>query len=367
MASIIQTGPGSWRVQIRRKGHKPITRTFRTERLARRFADEAERAVEDGRPVPAGSMPTVTEVVRAFRELRETAGRPVDPGANEHYMLNHLEDGMGGWRLDTIDPKRLASWCRTRAEEGAGPATIGMEVSKLATVIRHAATWMHRPLPDVVAPARALLEYSGLIGQAKSRDRRPTVEEIERLVRHFDATEPVMSDLLLLAVGSAMRRSELCRIRWADIDEERRMVLVRDRKHPRKKRGNHQWVPLLGDTLQLLLRQPRTEDRIFPVEPGWISDTFKEACDALGIVDLHFHDLKHEATSRLFEAGYQIHEVALVTGHRKWEHLRRYTNLRPEHLSSPETASRPGTAPRPGGQRTTGPGPGRSEPEIDPR
>lgn len=52
----------------------------------------------------------------------------------------------------------------------------------------------------------------------------------------------------------------------------------------------------------------------------------------LRINDLHFHDLRHEATSRLFEQGYQIQEVAIVTGHRSWDMLKRYTQLRPESL-----------------------------------
>ena len=57
-----------------------------------------------------------------------------------------------------------------------------------------------------------------------------------------------------------------------------------------------------------------------------MSKYFREGCSALGIPDLHIHDLRHEGTSRLFEAGLPIQEVALVTGHKDWRHLRRYTN-----------------------------------------
>ena len=63
-----------------------------------------------------------------------------------------------------------------------------------------------------------------------------------------------------------------------------------------------------------------------------LSKYFRWACQALSIPDLHFHDLRHDGTSRLFEAGYQVQQVALVTGHKDWRHLRRYTNLRPEDL-----------------------------------
>src|SRR3546814_4337692 len=73
-------------------------------------------------------------------------------------------------------------------------------------------------------------------------------------------------------------------------------------------------------------------DRIFPYNPRSVGTAFRRACRALKIENLHFHDLRHEATSRLFEAGLRIEQVALVTGHRDWKMLKRYTHLRPEHL-----------------------------------
>ena len=78
--------------------------------------------------------------------------------------------------------------------------------------------------------------------------------------------------------------------------------------------------------------QPRGGPYICPVEPRSIGAAFTRACHVLGIKDLRFHDLRHEATSRLFERGYQIHEVAQFTLHESWNELKRYTNLKPENL-----------------------------------
>ena len=364
MVKPVQTGPNSWRVQIRRKGVEPITKTFRTERLAQRFIARAEADIEDGKQPVTGDAPTVAQAVEAFRELRENGNRPIKRGSTEFYMLRHLEVGMGAWRVDQVTPQKLASWARTRMDEGAGPATIGMEVSKLGTVMRHSGTWLHRALPDVVTPARSLLEYSGLVGPSNERKRRPTPDELKAIL---ERACPTMQDMILAAVMTTMRRGELCRILWEDLDEERRLVLIRDRKHPRKTLGNHMWCPLIGDALKVLKRQPKIDKRIFPVEPEWVSDTFKEHCDALGIVDLHFHDLRHDGTSRLFEAGYKVEQVRLVTGHKKLDHLMRYTNLMPEHLSSPSSAPHPGAAPRLDSLRIGALGLGTSEPETDPR
>ncbi len=72
-----------------------------------------------------------------------------------------------------------------------------------------------------------------------------------------------------------------------------------------------------------------------------MSAAFTRACEKLKIDNLHFHDLRHEGTSRLFEAGLPIEKVALVTGHKDWRQLRRYTNLMVEDLLKLQNASQP--------------------------
>lgn len=365
MVKPLQIGPSSWRVQIRRKGLQPITETFRTERLAQKFIDRIENAIEDGKPITTTSAPTVRSLVATFRELRESGARPIKEGSTEFYMLRHLEEGMGDWPADAVSPQRLVTWARTRLDEGAGPATIGMEVSKLGTVFRHAGTWLRTALPDPVTPARSLLEYNGLIGPSDHRTRRPSKEELGAI---FQRADPMMADLIRAAIGTCLRRGELARVLWRDLDHVRKVLTVRDRKHPRKTQGNHHTIPLLLDAYDIIARQPKVDDRIFPVSPEWVSDTFKSLCDDCGITDLHFHDLRHEGISRLFEAGYAIEQVAMVSGHKRWEHLKRYTNLRPEQLSAlPAPAAGRGTRKRRGGQQSAAPGPGRSESRSAPR
>jgi len=349
VASITQTGPNSWRVLIRRKGHAALCRTFKTEKEARSFGRRAEADIKAGRTVSAGGL-TVARAIETFRELRETGKRPIGPTSNEEYMLRHLADpeGIGNVPIDRLTPARVAEWCRLRSDDGAGPYTISMELSKLATVLKYAAISLHAPIRDVVAEARPLLEYSGLIGPGKARERRPSPEELARVL---DQLGPQMGDVVLFAIATAMRRAEICRIRWADVDEGRRLVLVRDRKHPRRTAGNHQWVPLIDrtglDAWAILKRQPAGE-RIFPLSPEFVSDSFTAACRAADVVDLHFHDLRHEATSRMFEAGMSIEQVAIVTGHADWRNLRRYTQLKPESAHG----TGPGTRPRPENPRS---------------
>ena len=90
------------------------------------------------------------------------------------------------------------------------------------------------------------------------------------------------------------------------------------------------------DAWKLLLEQKlitNGKGRVFPYNSKSVGAAFRRARKATGIDGLRFHDLRHEATSRFFEAGLSIEKVALVTGHKDWKMLRRYTHLKPEHLS----------------------------------
>lgn len=368
MASIIKIG-NKWRALVRRKGHKAQCRTFAVKAQAEAWARQVEADLDRGIVAAAPGRVTVAQVVEAYRALREES-RAISDASNEHYMLKRLTEGLGEKLAAGLSPKYLADYCTMRREEGAGPYTINMEISKLGTVMRYAGVALGVALPEVVAAARPLLSHMGLIGGGGRRERRPTEDELHGIMGQL--AQPY-ADVVSFAAATAMRRSEICSLQWVDLDEEKRLVLVRDRKDPRRKAGNDQWVPLLGEAWRIVQRQPGwgdREGRIFAIHPQTISKYFLEACRALSIPDLRFHDLRHEGTSRLFEEGYQIQQVALVTGHKDWRHLRRYTNLKPEDLHQsparkPAPKSRaggtgPGSRPRRGSPRSASPGPDRS-------
>lgn len=335
MASILKVGE-KWRALVRRKGHAPQCKTFRTKAQADAWAREVESRIDHGQ-APARQEPSnllLSQVLQEYRDLRDPS-RPIADTSNEHYMLRRLSEGLGEKRAAALTPQDLADYCKMRREEGAGPYTVNMEISKLGTAMRYAGVALQVQLPDAVAAARPLLTHLGLIGGGGRRERRPSEDELTGIVEHLEVQYGrIYAEVVRFAVATAMRRGEICRIVWSDVDEAKRLVLVRDRKDPRRKAGNDQWIPLLAPAWEILQRQTRedSEPRIFPVHEQTLSKYFTWTCRALSIPDLHFHDLRHEGTSRLFEEGYEVQQVALVTGHKDWRHLRRYTNLRPEDL-----------------------------------
>jgi integrase len=245
----------------------------------------------------------------------------------------------------------LIEFCKMREQEGAGPATILQDFTYLGTVLRHGAALIGAEHATATAltsvdAARRTLRHSGRTANPDERDRRPTDAELVQIAEYW-AGRPRQSipmiDLMLFAVSSAMRLGEIVNLQWEHLDETSRTIVIRARKHPTKKATNHQKVPLpLGtctvggkviDPLEIMLRQPSAwgrKGRIFPHSAQSASTAFQRATAELAIEDLHFHDLRHDGASRLFEAGWPIERVAMVTDHRDWNMLRRYTQLRAE-------------------------------------
>ena len=344
MATFTKLPSGSWRVQVRRKG-RYVSETFLRREEARQWANGAERQVDQG------NAPQTTRVkrLRSFADLIDLhiadmteVGKP--PERTKAATLAMLKRELGKLDMTEIDREHVVKFGRARANQGAGPVTLGMDVGAIRTVLSHAAA-VHGIAVSIepVDLGRIALKRLGLVGKSNERDRRPTEDELVRLMAHFDDNPRQiipMGRIIKFAVASTMRQELICRVVWPDHEARTKMLTIRDRKDPRAKKGNDQTIPLLavsGYDANALVDEQRAfrandDDRIFPHNHKSISTRFTQGCQDLGIVDLHFHDLRHEGTSRLFEAGFAIQQVALVTGHKDWKMLRRYTHLKPESL-----------------------------------
>jgi integrase len=134
--------------------------------------------------------------------------------------------------------------------------------------------------------------------------------------------------IITWAIETAMRRGEITAMRWEHVDQRPRVLLI-----PETKNGTARRVPLSKAALAVLDALPRRIDGlVWGVQPNTISQAFEQVCEAAGIEGLTFHDLRHEATSRLFEKGLNPMEVAAITGHKTLQMLKRYTHLRAEDL-----------------------------------
>lgn len=335
MATFAKLESGSWRVQVRRAGFYR-GKTFPTKRQAREWAETIEGQIADvqakGYHLP--KTLTVPGLIDLYCEAHPGAAW----GRTKSASLAAWQDWLKDIRLEVLNAVHLRDVIDRRVAEGAGGVTIAADLSFLAACFAWAREARHLDVdPDLVRDARRALRHRrNLRTRSKERDRRPTPTELALLLAHFDARDNAipMGTLTRFLIASAMRLGEVCRIVAGDVDRSRRTVVIRDRKDPKEKIGNDQTVPLFGDawTLVLARLEAGVTGRLFPYNPRSVSKTFARACEHLGVEDLHLHDLRHEGISRLFEKGYSVPEVALVSGHKSWANLRRYTNLKPEAL-----------------------------------
>ena len=152
------------------------------------------------------------------------------------------------------------------------------------------------------------------------RERRLEAEEFERLKIAAEKSRSWhLWPVVVLAIEKAMRRGEILGLRWEHIDLDKKTVFL-----PMTKNGLSRWVPLSDEAITKLSRAPKDSERPFPVTDV----AFRQAWDRLrpraDINHLTFHDLRHEAISRMFDSGMKIHEVMAVSGHRTASQLFRY-------------------------------------------
>ena len=340
-------------VRIRRGGvilHRE-SRTFAHRSAALSWARHREVALEDPSALTRvqRGAPTVAELIRWYIDNFESVSKwQRSKQAHLRFLERHA---LGKCNALTLTAAELIDHVRSRRAKGTGPATVGNDLIWTGVVLRAAKNVKGLPVtPEIVQEAREACAELRLTGKARKRARRPTPAELAQLRDYFTRRDKraqiPMLPVMEFALNSARRESEICRLEWRDNDPRGRTGMVRDAKHPTKKEGNHRRFKYTPEAWAVVLAQPRSSEFIFPYDPKSVGAAFTRACRFLGIKDLRFHDLRHEATSRLFERGYQIHEVAQFTLHDSWNELKRYANLKPENLRDLEAPAGPNASAR---------------------
>ena len=304
------------------------TETFDRDQAAKAWLKKRETELSLPGALIKVSDPTLAEVIEQYTQetLREY-------GKTKTQVLRTISKApIGELRCSEITSPILVEFAKSIK---ASPQTVGNYLSHLASIFGVAKPAWGYPL-DVQAmiDARIVAKKLGLCGRSKERTRRPTLDELSKLLSHFDVSEKnrkngiCMRRVVLFAIFSTRRQEEICRITFEDLDAGNLEVIVRDMKNPGEKIGNDVRTTLTPQALQLIQNQPHKTGRIWPHNAESVSSSFTRACVLLGIEDLHFHDLRHEGISRLFEIGWTIPQVATVSGHRSWNSLKRYTHIK---------------------------------------
>ncbi len=329
MASFRKRGPYQWQAQVRKKCYPLQTKTFETKSAAQTWARATEHEMDQGLYCSRGEAETTTLGVLLKRYRKEIT--PKKKGADtESFRIGALlRHALSQRYVATIRGADIARFRDERLKKVCG-GTVKRDlviISHLFEVARK--EWgisVQNPVRNIKLPPHANARTRRLeIG-----DHEDGTEEERLLEACRKARNPYLLPIVQLALETAMRRGELLSLKWEHIDLDRRVALLPDTKN-----GESRSVPLSSTAVRVLrsLHSNEHPEVFRGMSAEAIKRSYVRALRRAEIDGLRFHDLRHEATTRLFEKGLNIMEVASITGHKDLRMLRRYTHLKAEDLA----------------------------------
>jgi integrase len=323
MASIRKRG-SRWQARINRKGFPTEVKSFTTLQEAEQWSRALESEMDKGAFISRTSAEKTT-----FKEVLDLYMREVSPihrsYETETIKLKAIQrHKIASLSLSNVTPKVIADY-RDERLATCKANTVIRDLAALSSIFNHCIKeWGYA----ISNPVNAIRKPSMPLG----RDRILDTKEEQTLLH---AMLPVknrniyMRHLTIVALETAMRRGELLSLKWGDIDFEKRTVHLSLTKN-----GTSRKVPLSMRAIIELKTIPRSIDgRVFPIDKSAMEYCFKRACTRGGINGLHFHDLRHTATTRLSQKLPNLIELAAVTGHKNVQMLARYYHPKAEDLA----------------------------------
>jgi integrase len=348
MATIVKKPAGSWKAVIRKAGWPMQTKTFRTKRDAEDWARRTEDEMVRGAYIQRATADRMTVAVAVERYLAEVVPtkRPTSQVADRK-RARVLTKHLGKYSLAALTPEVIAKFRdarlagEDRKDENGNPQprtnnTVRLDLALLGHMFTIAIKeW------GVGLPANPVMNIRRP-APGPGRNRRLAPQEEKKLLEAVDAySNPMMSWIVRIALETGMRFSEIVTLRRMQVDLNRRIVRLLHTKNTQPRT-----VPMSSAATELFRAalnnpvRPIDTDLIFFGEPGRDGKRRPYAPNRMwqkikrdhGLVDLHFHDLRHEAVSRFVEAGFSDQEVSAISGHKSMQMLKRYTHLRAEDL-----------------------------------
>lgn len=342
MATIRQRPSGAWEVMVRRKGHPTITKTFAKKVFAERWAREQEQEIDAGsyRDLSAASRALLVDLFDKYLAI-VTPTKEKSSHVPERARIGTLRRFFGARpdrppvTLAQLSVALVLEYVDARLPQVSSDA-IRRELQLLADVVDSAQTlWNLHIVANPVPNAKRILRKLRKLKPGNQRERRLLPGEYERIRDAQHSHFTLINQVALFAIETAMRQGEIAAARREHVHREKRVIYVPKSKMDWLTGKKGKVVPLSRMALRILDELPAQfiDGSLFGMTPGAIKKAFARLCRQEKLTGLRFHDLCHEATSRLFEAGFRIEEVAAITGKKDWRTLKRYTHPDPEKLA----------------------------------
>jgi integrase len=322
MATIRKRGQ-AWQVQVRRDGFPPITKSFRSKADADGWARETERKIEKGELSGHGRTANRLTVGALLQRYEfEVTSRKRGQRFEASRIRTFLRSPLANVAVHRLSAQMVAAYRDERLKSVSGET-----VRRELTVLRHCIEIGRKEwgAPFAGNPVRQIT----LPSPSKVRGQRlPEGAEASLMVALTKTRVWYLRPLIMLALETGMRRGELLALEWSNIDLKARLVYLTISKN-----GHGRSIPLTPRAIDIILEIEIRERRVFPVKASAVRLSWERLRKRVGLENVKFHSMRHEAISRLFEIGLSIPEVSVISGHRTLSCLQRYTHIRPENVA----------------------------------
>jgi len=335
---IAKDGTPRYTVEIRLKGYPAQTATFKRKTDIKKWVQDTESAIRDGRHFKTVEAKKHTFADLVDRYIKDVLPKKPKQEVVQKMQLGWWKDKIGVYLLSDVTPALIVQY---RDELASGITYRGTQRNP-ATVVRYMAALSHAF--TIAVKEWGWLEDSPMRKVKKPKESRGRVrfldnDERARLLAACQASSNKLLYLcFILALSTGMRQAELMGLKWQDVNLKDEFIILHETKNGERRR-----VPLAGIGLELLrehskvrridtpLLFPSTKDPLKPID---LRRPFDNAMKAAEIEDFKWHDLRHCTASYLAMNGASLAEIAEVLGHKTLAMVKRYAHLSDGHVSN---------------------------------
>ena len=319
MASI-RNRNNKWQARIIRKGHSTIAKTFLTKQDAEKWARSIEIEIDRGSYINADYAQKTLFKEILLKYLNDVAPNMRSADNQIIRIKKLMKHSIAEVNMAHLSPRHIADY-RDERLKVIKPNTVIRELAIMSSIINHARREWGL---NIINPVTMIKKPPSPQG----RDRLLDNDELSKLLVELEKINCWLKPLAEFALETAMRRGELMSLLWVNINFEKCVAFL-----PLTKNGDSRYVPLSSKAIKILKALPRDiEGRVFPLNKQTVSILFLRAARRAKLSDIHFHDLRHMAITRLASKFSNPMEIAAISGHKSLSMLRRYTHIKAEDL-----------------------------------
>ncbi|MBL6768690.1 MAG: site-specific integrase [Alphaproteobacteria bacterium] len=319
MGSVRKRGK-TWNAQVRVSGWRSFTKSFKSKSDALCWIKALENNLKST-DIPKVNIGNITLKDLLQRYATEMSLHLIGSEVQIYVLNFYARHPIAQIKLSDLTERHF-EYLRDERLKQVKHGTVHAQFMLLKRVFRTATFKWGYGIP------KNPIEQLQLPPTHKSRKRRLVGNEKERLLYAACSQKNIyIAYIIEFAIETGMRRSEILKLRWHDIDFTNGFAFLYDTKN-----GEDRKVPLTKRCMKLLQKVPQSHEKVFPITANCLRLAWGRARAKAEIKDLRFHDLRHEAVSRFFEMGMSVPEVALISGHKDVRQLLRYTHLNPTNI-----------------------------------